>query len=362
MLNHELDKADYVRWQKLLHDRGWAVGHWPARYGGQGWSAVERYIFDEETALAGAPWLTPFGIAYAGPVIYTFGSEEQKSRFLPGIRTTDTWWCQGYSEPSAGSDLASLRTRAERKGDGYIVNGQKIWTTMAHFADMMFALVRTSEDRSPQHGISFLLIDMHSPGVTVKPIVSIEMRHHLNEVFFDDVRVPAENLVGEEGKGWTYAKFLLNNERLVSADVGKNKRRLSQLKQLLGTTFERGKPLNCDAVWRRRIVELDLQMRSLESLCLQMLEATQADNDPGPAVSILKIIGSELGQAITSACTDAIARGGLRFEPDALDDATFFLSERPGMIRDQLLERASTIYGGANEVQRDIIARHVLGL
>jgi alkylation response protein AidB-like acyl-CoA dehydrogenase len=212
MRNLELDKADYVGWQKLLDEKGWAVGHWPIKYGGRAWSVAERYIFDEETAVAGAPWLTPFGIVYAGPVIYTFGTEDQKTRYLPGIRNSDTWWCQGYSEPGAGSDLANLSTRAERHRDEYIVNGQMIWTTMAHFADMMFALVRTAKGSKAQEGISFLLIDMKSPGVTVKPIVRIEMRHHLNEVFFENVRVPVLNRIGQEGQGWKYAKFLLNNE------------------------------------------------------------------------------------------------------------------------------------------------------
>ena len=366
LLNQHLEKQDYVRWQKILHERGWIAGHWPQRYGGQGWTPIQRYIFDLETASCGAPWLTPFGVAYAGPVIYTYGNEEQKRRFLPDILTTDTWWCQGYSEPGAGSDLANLSTRAVRDGDHYVVTGQKIWTTMAHWADMMFALVRTSAEQKRQHGISFLLVDMRSPGVTVRPIVSIDMCHHLNQIFLDEVRVPVANLVGTEGHGWTYAKFLLKNERLLAAEIGRSKRLMMQLRSLLARTFEAGRPLTEDRLWRRRLAELEVDFATLEAVCLDQFAAEDTRPDAGPEASLLKILGSELGQAITTATVDVLARHGLVYQTEALsaewNGEPVGAAGGSGMIRAHLHERASTIYGGTNEIQRNIIAKSMLGL
>lgn len=366
LAGQHLAKADYVRWQKILFDKGWIVGHWPRPYGGQDWTPLQRAIFDDETSKAGAPWLTPFGVCYAGPVIYTFGSETQKDRFLPGIRSTDTWWCQGYSEPGAGSDLANIKTRAVRDGDHYLVNGQKTWTTMAQWADMMFALVRTSSDGKPQNGISFLLIDMNSPGITVRPIISIDKCHHLNEVFLDDVRVPVENLVGEEGRGWTYAKFLLNNERLLGAEVGKSTRLLNQLRQTLADIRDGGRPLSDDPHWRRRLGELRARLLALEAVCNEYLAAAEAGSTPGLEVSALKIMGSELIQGITGAMVDALAVKGLVYQTDALEPGwqapLVGVPGAPGMIREHLHDRATTIYGGANEIQRNILAKAVLGL
>jgi alkylation response protein AidB-like acyl-CoA dehydrogenase len=364
-LNIELEKSDYVRWQKILQRQGWFCGQWPLQYGGRGWSPAQRFIFEEETARAAAPWLTPFGIAYAGPVIYSFGSEEQKRQYLPAILTSDTWWCQGYSEPQAGSDLAGLATRAVRDGDHYVINGQKIWTTMAHWADMMFALVRTSTGGKAQEGISFMLIDMRSPGITVRPIVSIEERHHLNEVFFEDVRVPVGNLVGEEGGGWTYSKFLLNNERLLAAETGKSKRRLDKLRLLVGSIRDGGGVLGDRPLWQRRLAELQVRMLALESVCHGMLFAAQAPSSTADA-SILKILGSELGQAITSAQLAAAGHVGLMMGGEDSGQATGAGAIRDvdlsGIVRDHLHERASTIYGGTNEIQRNIIAKSMLGL
>jgi alkylation response protein AidB-like acyl-CoA dehydrogenase len=346
-LNLELQKADYVGWQKLLRQHGWMAGHWPVAYGGRGWTALQRYVFEEETAVASAPRVIPFGVAFAAPVIYTFGTDEQKQRFLPGILSSDTWWCQGYSEPGAGSDLANLTTKADARGDYYVVNGQKTWTTMAHWADMMFALVRTSSAGKPRDGISFLLIDMKSVGVTIRPIMGIDMRHELNDVFFEDVRVPRANLVGREGAGWTYSRFLLGNERALSAEVGKAKRRLNFLRELLAQTLEGGRPLRDDPHWRRRLCELSVQLLCLESVCLDLLEPVSPTANRDVDVSMIKILGSELGQALTSALLSVEARTGAAVA---------------GVARDYLYERASSIYSGTNEIQRNIIANSVLGL
>jgi alkylation response protein AidB-like acyl-CoA dehydrogenase len=253
--NIHLDKQDYVTWHRILHKQGWGAPNWPQEYGGPGWSPVQRYIFDEETAAADAPALAPFGIAMVGPVIYTFGSEAQKKHYLPRILSMEDWWCQGYSEPGSGSDLASLRTKAESDGDHYIVTGHKIWTTQAHFANMMFCLVRTDPQAKPQEGISFLLIDMTSPGIQVKPIISIDEGHSVNEVFLDNVRVPKANLIGKEGKGWTYAKFLLGNERTGIAEVARSKQRLKRLKEIARAEQAFGAPLLREPAatrWRRR--------------------------------------------------------------------------------------------------------------
>src|SRR5581483_6061381 len=244
VLEHRrLNKDDHVRWQRILYQRGWMAPNWPVEYGGAAWNAVQQHIFDEECAEAGAPRVIPFGVNMVGPVIIAFGSAEQKQRYLPRILSSEDWWCQGYSEPGAGSDLASLKTRAERQGDRYIVNGQKTWTTLAQYADMIFCLVRTSSGGKKQEGISFLLIDMHSPGVTVRPIITLEGEHEVNEVWFENVEVPIENLVGEEGRGWTYAKFLLSHERTGIAGIGTSKRELRKLRHIAAQEQRNGRPL-----------------------------------------------------------------------------------------------------------------------
>ena len=363
LLGKALEKDDHVRWQKTLYRRGWIAGHWPKSLGGCDWTPLQRWIFEEETTQAGAPWVIPFGINYVGPVIYTFGNEAQKQQHLPNILTSDVFWCQGYSEPNAGSDLAGLQTRARRDGDDYIVRGQKIWTSYAHWADWMFCLVRTAEGGKPQEGISFLLIDMRSPGITVRPIISIDMAHHLNEVFFDDVRVPAANLVGQESRGWTYAKFLLANERVLIAEVGKLKRLFRQLRAMAADTQEAGQPLLQDPSFSRKVTELSIGIRVLEAMCIRQLGAGSADAPPGVEASVLKIRGSEMLQSVTQLMVEIQARRGLPYQTEALSaNWNGFEIGVPGMMREYLFGRAATIYGGSNEIQRNVIAKAALEL
>jgi alkylation response protein AidB-like acyl-CoA dehydrogenase len=359
----ELTREDYVLWQRILAKGGLLGGAWPVAHGGKGWSALQSYIFDEECALAGAPWLLPFGVNYVGPVIFEYGTPEQKARFLPGILDASTFWCQGYSEPEAGSDLASLRTRAVRDGDDYIVSGRKIWTTMAQWADMIFCLVRTRSEGKPQAGISFLLIDMKSPGITVRPIISIEGRHHLNEVVLDDVRVPVANRVGEENSGWTIAKFLLGNERLLVAEIGKQKRMLIAIREGLAALSDAGQPL-AQAPWiRERIAELEARLLALEWTALRTVRAADAGGPPVAAVSMLKVRGSELEQALTETAMEMLGPLGLRYDPDLdIGDADPARLRRNGVIARLLSARAATIYGGSNEVQRNIIAKSLLAI
>src|SRR4051794_3115698 len=281
-----LDKDEYVRWMQALQSRGWAVGHWPREYGGLGWSTLERFVFEDELARAGCPWVIPFGVKYVGPVIYTYGSEAQKRRFLPPIVAAQEWWAQGYSEPGAGSDLASLGTTAMRDGDHYIVNGQKAWSTYAQWADWMFCLVRTSRERRPQNGISFLLIDMRSAGVSVEPVRTMDSCHHLNEIFLNDVHVPVANLVGAEGGGRELAKFLLVNERTYGSGLGESKFALERLELAL-----RGRP---EAHWIGRIAELELRLVALECVSYQILEDRMAGVETGAEASLLKIRASEM--------------------------------------------------------------------
>ena len=289
-----LEKQDYLDFLHSLIPRGWVAGHWPKELGGCGWTPLQRFIFEEESAACDAPWLIPFGISYVGPVIFTFGSEWQKQRFLPPILASTDWWAQGYSEPGAGSDLAALSTRAVRNGDDYVVNGQKIWTSYVQWADWVFCLVRTSEEARRQQGISFLLIDMKSPGITVRPIRSMDGCQHVNEVFFDDVQVPVRNLVGEEGGGWHYAKFLLSNERVIAAETGRSIRHLGHLKELVAA-----EPSRADrAEFELRIAELELRLHALRVYCLEAARAMDAQAPPGAEASIMKIRGSELQQAI----------------------------------------------------------------
>ena len=366
MNNLKLEKQDYVAYLKLLHEQGWAVGHWPRAYGGCDWTPLQRFIFEEETSEAGAPWLIPFGVNYVGPILYTFGSQAQKERFLPRIRSSDDWWAQGYSEPGAGSDLAGLRTRAVRDGDHYIVTGQKIWTTYVQWADWMFCLVRTSQEDRPQKGISFLLIDMKSPGITIRPIITMDMCHDVNEVFFDAVRVPVENLVGEEGGGWTYAKVLLSNERVLVAEVGRSTRQLRRLDQLANETLRGGKPLRDYAPFARRLAELRLRHFVLQSTCYQAVADAMAGSEPGAEASLMKIRGSELQQDIAEAMVDALGLAGMAYDARDLDGMGSAPGlgpfEAPGILKDHLHGRAATIYGGSNEIQRNIIAKLALGL
>jgi alkylation response protein AidB-like acyl-CoA dehydrogenase len=363
-----LERDDYVRFQKALFNRGWAGFNWPVEYGGTGWTPVQKYVFGVEMAAANAPAIIPFGLGMVGPVIYTFGSESQKQRFLPDILESNVWWCQGYSEPGAGSDLASLKTRADRVGDHFVVNGTKTWTTLGHWADWIFCLVRTSSDVARrQEGISFLLIDMQTPGVTVTPIITIEGDHEVNEIHFDNVEVPAENLVGEEGKGWTYGKVLLEHERTGTAGVAKTSYRLQNLRRQAGRSVRGAEPLANDRNFMRKLAAVEVELKALEFTELRTLAAVAAGKAPGAESSILKFKGTELQQAVDELFVEAAGYYALPYVPAqyALD---FPADERVGEgseTRSSLTYfnfRKASIYGGSNEIQKNIVAKHVLGL
>jgi alkylation response protein AidB-like acyl-CoA dehydrogenase len=356
-------KEDYVRWQKILHEKGWIAASWPVEHGGTGWTAVQQHIFDEECAAAGAPRLIPFGLNMVAPVIMQFGSAWQKSHYLPRILSSEDWWCQGYSEPGSGSDLASLKTRAVRQGDHYVVNGQKTWTTLAQYADMIFCLVRTDSSVKPQEGISFLLIDMHSQGVTVRPLYLYDEEHEVNEVFFDDVKVPVGNLVGSEGKGWTYAKYLLGHERTGITGVGASKRELTLLKEIAARESRHGAPLAADPAFRMRIAAVEIDLLALEMTLLRVLSNR---SKPGPEASILKIKGTEVQQALTELMMEALGPAALPFSRRVIEEggtAAPLAPEYAAPLAARYFNwRKASIYGGSNEIQRNIIAQQVLGL
>ena len=362
---HDLSKEDFLSWHRILAKKGWIAPAWPVEYGGTGWTATERFIWSEELASADCVGTMPFGLSMVGPVIYTFGTPEQKAKFLPGILSGDDWWCQGYSEPGAGSDLASLRTKAVRDGDHYVVNGQKTWTTMAQHADWGFFLVRTDPDAKAQEGISFLLIDMKSPGVTVRPIITLGGEHEVNEVWLEDVRVPVENRVYEENKGWTCAKFLLAHERTGIAAVARSKRGVEKIKAIARTEQDGDRPLIANPFFKRKISELEIDLTALEFTELRSLAGEAAGKGPGPESSLLKIKGSEIQQRITELALEAVGHYGAPYfrgfgegdnehpiGPDYAHRAapTYFNT------------RKTTIYGGSNESQRHIIAKMVLGI
>ncbi|MCM2318158.1 MAG: acyl-CoA dehydrogenase family protein [Pseudomonas sp.] len=360
-----LDKDDYLQWMRLLDAKGWVVGHWPQAYGGRDWSSLERFVFEDELARHGCPWIIPFGVKYVGPVIYTFGSEEQKQRFLPGIVKTEEFWAQGYSEPGAGSDLAGLRTQAVREGDHYVVNGQKVWTTYAQWADWLFCLVRTSNDGKPQNGISFLLIDMRSPGVTVKPIRTMDGYHHVNEVWLENVRVPAANLVGEEGAGWTYAKFLLKNERTAGAIVGLAWHVLERLKKLARDTQIDGGRLIDQPLMRNRIGKFELRFMALQEVAYQAVESMVEGTDNGGEASLIKVRGTELYQEVAEALVEALGAAGIAYDTVALHSAglpPLGDDDVGGILKEHFYNRAATVFGGSSEIQRNIVAKAVLGL
>jgi len=354
----------YVRWQKILFEQGWAAPGWPVEHGGPGWTPTQKYIFQEELGLSGAPMPPAFGIGMIGPVLIAFGNDQQKAEYLPCILNGDDWWCQGYSEPGSGSDLASLRTKAVLDGDHYVVNGQKIWTSYAQYANRMFCLVRTDDTVKPQAGISFLLIDMDTPGMTVRPIISQDNDHTLNEVFFEDVRVPAENLVGEAGQGWTYAKFLLGHERAFIGDIAGSKRRLARLKKIAAAELSNGRPLNEDPAFRRKLADLEVKLMILEVTQFRLLADEEAGKDIGPAASILKIKGSELSQLISETAVEAIGNYGMPYVHDAVqpggDEHAIGPNYATGILLDYLFLRALSILGGTNEIQRNILAKTAL--
>lgn len=312
-LGQRLEKADYEEWHAILNKKGWLAGNWPEEHGGAGWNAVERHIFEEETTSAAAPRIVPFGLAMLGPVLQKFGSKEQQDYWLPRILNGDDWWCQGYSEPGAGSDLASVKTTAERDGDHYVVNGQKTWTTLGQYANMIFCLVRTSKEGKPQEGISFLLIDMDDPGITVRPIVLIDGEPEVNEVFFDNVRVPVTNLVGEENKGWTYAKYLLTHERTNIAGVGFANAGLANLKRIARLEQSEGRPLIEDPLFAARIAEVEIALMAMATTNLRVVSAAAAGQAPGAESSMLKVKGTVIRQEINALTKAAVGPYAMPF-------------------------------------------------
>ena len=357
-------RDDTVRWQQIVHRRGWGAPSWPKEFGGTGWGPVQQYIFEEECAAAGAPGLLPFGLKMIGPVLMAFGNADQQRRFLPRIPSAEDWWCQGYSEPGSGSDLASLKTRAERRDDHYVVNGQKTWITLAQHADWIFCLVRTDPSAKPQAGISMLLIDMKSPGVTVRPIITMDGAHEVNEVWFEDVRVPRENLVGEENKGWTYAKFLLGHERTNIAQVGASKRELRRLKRIASQERKHGKPLLEDAYFAARVAQLEIDLMALEITNLRVISAEAERRAPGPEASLLKIKGSEIQQTLTELMMQAVGPYGASFQRESTERLGEWIvpSYAAPLGATYCNVRKTTIYGGSNEIQRNIISQMILGL
>ncbi len=368
-LGQRLSKEDIVTWQRILNAKGWAVPHWPVEWGGTGWTPVQNYIFKEEMQLAPAPDPLGFNVSMVGPVIIAFGNEAQKRHFLPKVANLDYWFCQGFSEPGAGSDLASLRTAARRDGDHYVVNGQKIWTSRAHNADWMFCLVRTDPGAAkPQLGISYLLIDMKTPGLTVRPISTIDGEHHFNEVFFDDVRVPVENLIGEENKGWTYAKYLLGNERVGLARIGASKYRIQRAKQLAAKIMIGDTPLAETERFREKVAAIEVELKALE--ITQMRVVSNATRLPkgmqDPASSVLKLKGSELQQAATEILMEVAGSYAMVQQSEHLWGTA---TEPPigpewaaTLAPDYFYTRAASIYGGSNEIQKNVIAKRILGL
>jgi alkylation response protein AidB-like acyl-CoA dehydrogenase len=355
-------KGDYTRWMKILAQKGWSAPHWPTQYGGAGLTPWQRHLFEEVVQSYPVPFAAPFGTTMVGPVIYTFGTAAQKAKFLPGTANFDIWWCQGYSEPGSGSDLAKLSTKAVRDGDDYIVSGTKIWTSYAQHADWIFCLVRTAfDDRKPQQGISFLLFDMKTPGIEIQPIISIDGQHHLNMVHFTDVRVPVENRIGEENMGWTYAKFLLQYERFGIAEVAESQARITKLRRMA-----REQDLEGDTSYMQALAQTEIELKALAGTNLRYLAADAQGKPVGAEASALKIRGSEIRQRLTEL---AIAAGGSYLGPLAgygRDVGSNWDEVLPDHLRgaadDYFFSRAATIYGGTNEIQRNVIAKATLGL
>jgi len=361
-----LTKEDMELWHKVLNDNGYLNAHWPVEFGGKGWNAVQRDMFDVEGSAAGAPRVVPFGVNMLAPVLMAFGSKEQQQQYLPRILDGSDWWCQGYSEPGSGSDLASLKMTAERDGDHYVLNGQKTWTTLGQHANMIFCLVRTSKEGKPQEGISFILVDMDTPGVEVRPIILLEGTHEVNEVWFTDVRVPVENLVGEENKGWTYAKYLLVHERSGIAGVGDAMASIDHLKHIARDQKKDGKPLADDPMFAARISEIEVDLSAMRTTNMRIMQQAAAGAPPGPEVSMLKIKGTVLRQSINDLTRRALGPYAMPFVSEALDAG---YNEEPigpdyanPMAMDYFNHRKTSIYGGSNEIQRNIISKMMMGL
>lgn len=359
-----LTTAEVRRAEMALGEKGWLASAWPEEFGGPGWSIEEQYVFDEELERAGAPTVTPMGVVYVGPVIYTFGSDKQQARWLPGIGDGSVGWAQGYSEPEAGSDLASLQFSAVQDGDEYVLNGTKIWTSAAQHADWIFLLTRTSQEARKQLGITFICCRLDEPGVTVKPIISIDGKYHLSQCDFVDVRVPVSNRIGEEGKGWSYSQYLLGNERTSYARIGGKRKQLASIRAIASRIPTGGnRSLIEDSLFARKLSQAEIRVDALEITVLRVLTSVRDGGSPGKEASILKIMATEIAQEITTLFLEAAAGHGMRkfgdsVSPEWTGDAGF---AAPG-VANYFGTRAQSIYGGTNEIQRNIIAKHVLGL
>jgi alkylation response protein AidB-like acyl-CoA dehydrogenase len=357
------NKEELLRWQRILAKKGWVAPAWPVEWGGTGWNATQRFIFEEECGLAGTPPVVAFGVVMCAQVLLKFGTEVQKKRFLPGIYNGDVFWVQGYSEPGSGSDLASLKTRAERRGDRYVVNGQKIWTTLGQYGDWIFCLVRTDPEAKKQDGISFLLIDMKTPGITVRPLILMDGGHEVNEVFFENVEVPVENLVHEENKGWTVAKYLLGHERLNTGRIGGSKRELARLKRFAAQqTDGNGKRLIDDPRFRDKLTRVEIELMALEITNMRFLDAMRGGRPPGAEVSMLKIRGVEIQQMLTELMMQAAGPMAAPFRLMGQENAVSFDTAIAQLAPRYANFRKTSIYAGSNEVQRNIIAKATLGL
>ncbi|WP_407151103.1 pimeloyl-CoA dehydrogenase large subunit [Bradyrhizobium sp. ORS 86] len=359
----DVSKDEMVTWWRILNKKGWGVSHWPREYGGTNWTSVQHYIFKEELQMYPAPVPLAFGVSMVGPIIYTFGNEAQKQYYLPRIANVDDWWCQGFSESGAGSDLASLKTKAERRDDKWIINGHKTWTTLAQYADMIFCLCRTDPAAKKQAGISFMLVDMKSKGITVRPIQTIDGGYEINEVFFDDVEVPMENLVGEENRGWHYAKFLLANERTGIARIGVSKERIRRIRELASRVESCGQPVIKDRSFREKLVACEIELKALELTQLRVVadEGKRGKGQPNPASSVLKLKGSEIQQTTTELLMELIGPFAAPFDEDPHGSgltANWAAQIAPIYFNNRKL----SIYGGSSEIQRNIIAKVVLGL
>lgn len=363
----DLSRDQFLAWHKVLGKKGWSAPAWPEKYGGTGWTSTQRYIWSEENARVDAMMPLPFGVAMVAPVIYTFGNDEQKARYLPKILSGEEWWCQGYSEPGAGSDLASIKTTAVRDGDHYVINGQKTWTTLAQHADWGFFLCRTDPDAPKrQEGISFILVDMTTPGIEVRPIITIDGGHEVNEVWLTDVRVPVENRVGEENQGWTYAKFLLAHERSGIAGVARSKRGIERLRNIASTEVLDGEPLINDDSFARKISQLEIDLTALEFTELRTLARESEGKGPGPESSILKVKGTEIQQRLTELTLEAVGNYGAPdyrgFPEDGSNEFPIGPDYAHHSAPTYFNFRKTSIYGGSNEIQRNIITKMILGL
>jgi alkylation response protein AidB-like acyl-CoA dehydrogenase len=358
-----LSKAEMEAWHAKLHARGWLANHWPEEWGGPGWNAVEKFIFENECALAHAPRIVPFGVSMLGPVLMKYGSEAQKAHWLPRILDGSDWWCQGYSEPGSGSDLASVKTSAVRDGDHYIVNGQKTWTTLGQYANMIFCLVRTDREAKSQSGISFLLVDMTSPGIEIRPIITLDGEHEVNEVFFTDVKVPVANLVGEENKGWTYAKYLLTYERTNIAGVGFSVAGLEKMKVVADRVRCNGKPLSQDPLFAARMAKVEIDLENMKTTNMRVIAAVAGGGAPGAESSMLKIRGTEIRQEIFSLTRRAMGPYAAPYLQDVSDAEPSLGDEAAAKAASSYFNnRKLSIFGGSNEIQKNIISKMILGL